>query len=47
VIYQKRGYFEEAEEEFLRALTLEPANKSFERNLASVRALMKKKTVTS
>jgi tetratricopeptide (TPR) repeat protein len=47
VIYQKRGYFEEAEEEFLRALTLEPANKSFERNLQSVRALMKKKTVTS
>jgi Tfp pilus assembly protein PilF len=47
VIYQKRGYFEEAEEEFLRALTLEPANKSFERNLESVRALMKKKTVTS
>ncbi len=43
VIYQKRHYLEEAEEEFLKALKLEPANRSFEANLYLVRSQLKKK----
>jgi Flp pilus assembly protein TadD len=37
VLYQKRGYLEEAHEEFIRALKLEPANKTFLKNLTLLR----------
>src|SRR5262249_33691166 len=33
VLYQKRNYLEEAQEEFIKALKLEPANKTFLKNL--------------
>jgi Tfp pilus assembly protein PilF len=45
VIYQKSRYLEEAEEEFLRALVLDPGNKTFESNLALVRRQLNKKPV--
>ncbi|HEY9713811.1 MAG TPA: tetratricopeptide repeat protein, partial [Chroococcales cyanobacterium] len=43
VIYQRREYYEEAEEEFLRALKLQPSNRTFEENLSSVRFFLRKK----
>lgn len=41
VIYQKRGYLEEAQEEYIKALRLEPANKTYLRNLELLRERMK------
>jgi Flp pilus assembly protein TadD len=43
VIYERRHYLEEAEEEFLKAMTLEPANEQFGRNLEHVRYKLKRK----
>jgi Flp pilus assembly protein TadD len=42
VIYLKRNYLEEAEEEFTKALNFEPANKSFASNLGLVRSKRRK-----
>jgi Flp pilus assembly protein TadD len=42
VIYLKRNYLEEAEEEFTRATNLEPANKAFSSNLMLVRTRKRK-----
>lgn len=41
VLYQKRGYLEEAQEEFVKALKLEPANKTFLKNLELLRERLK------
>jgi Flp pilus assembly protein TadD len=43
VIYQKRNYLEEAEEEFRKASDLEPANETFMENLTLVKDDLKKK----
>ncbi|MBZ0186093.1 MAG: tetratricopeptide repeat protein, partial [Candidatus Obscuribacterales bacterium] len=45
VLYQRRNYLEEAEEQFLRAITLEPANRAFERNLELLREHKQTKSV--
>lgn len=41
VLYQKRGYLEEAQEEYIKALKLEPANKTFLKNLELLRDRLK------